>query len=100
MFEEISKFSFQISVALERDSTLSVEYLLLLSVLENGNQHLAKKNAFLNDLSKDYDCLSHELLIVQSTVYGFNFAAMMLVSNRTKRNKMNLKFRSWKILFQ
>ena len=100
MFKGMSEFSFQISVALERDSTLSVEYLLSFVSARKWKSALGKKNAFLNDLPKDYDCLSHELLIVQSTVYEFSFAAMMLVSNRTKRNKMNLKFRSWKILFQ
>ena len=60
--------------------------------------------ALLTDLSKAFDCLSHDLLIAKLNAYGFSIAALRLVqnylSNRTQRTKMNSDFSSWKeILF-
>ena len=60
--------------------------------------------ALLTDLSKTFDCLSHDLLIAKLNAYGFSIAPLRLVqnylSNRTQRTKINSEFSSWReILF-
>ena len=55
--------------------------------------------ALLTDLSKGFDCLSHELLIAKLNVYGFDKRSLTLIfnclSNRKQRVKINDSFSSW-----
>ena len=37
--------------------------------------------AVLTDLSKAFDCLSHDLLVAKLDAYGFSTAALRLVQN-------------------
>ena len=60
--------------------------------------------ALLTDLSKAFDCLSHDLLIAKLNAYGFSIAALRLVqnyvSNLKQRTKINFDYSSWEeILF-
>ena len=52
--------------------------------------------ALLTDLSKVFDCLSHDLLLAKSNAYGFSLSALRVVqsylSNRRKRTKINSEF--------
>ena len=54
--------------------------------------------ALFTDLSKAFDCLSHELLIAKLDAYGFDKNALKLVnsflSNRKQRVKINYKYSS------
>ena len=47
----------------------------------------------LTDLSKAFDCISHDLIIAKSEVYGFHIDALKLIhyyfSNRKQRIKVN-----------
>ena len=55
--------------------------------------------ALLTNLSKTFDCLDHELLIVKLNAYGFSLPALKLVhdylSNGKQRTKVNRTYSSW-----
>ena len=54
----------------------------------------------LTDLSKAFDCISHELLIAKLYAYGFTKSSLNLVSDylseRKQRTKIRNKFSSWR----
>ena len=73
----------------------------LLSMLEKWKSAIDNKNMFgalLTDLSKAFDCLSHDLLIARLNAYGFSIAALRLgqnyLSNPKQRTKINFGFSS------
>ena len=58
--------------------------------------------AILTDLSKAFDCLSHDLLIAKLEAYGFGKSALSFIydylKNRMQRTKVNGNYSSWKEL--
>ena len=69
-------------------------------IVDNGGAF----GALLTDLSKAFDCLSHELLIAKLAAYGFDENSLKLMhsylTNRMQRVKINDCFSSWdKILY-
>ena len=79
----------------------------LLAMLEKWKNAADKGKVFgalLSDLSKAFDCLSHELLIAKLNAYGFSLSALKLIQNylscRKQRTKINNFYSSWEeILF-
>ena len=74
----------------------------LVSMLEKWKSATDNKKSFgalLTDLSKAFDCLSHELLIAKLNAYGFNMSALRFVhsylKNRIQRTKINSEYSSW-----
>ena len=79
----------------------------LLAMLEKWKSSVDKGKVFgvlLTDLSKAFDCLSHELIIAKLNAYGFSLSALKLMQNylieRKQRTKINQACSSWEeILF-
>ena len=74
----------------------------LLAMLEKWKSAVDKGKSFgalLTDLSKAFDCLSHELLLAKRHAYGFSIATSRLIhsylTNRRQRTKINVSFSSW-----
>ena len=80
----------------------------LVSVLEKWKSATDTKKsfgAFLSDLSKAFDCLSHDLLIVKLNAYRFRKSALRFVhsylKNRMQRTKINSEYSAWEeIMFR
>ena len=76
-------------------------------MLEKWKSSVDKGKAFgvlLTDLSKAFDCLSHELIIAKLNSYRFSLSTLKLkqsyLSERKPRAKINQAYSSWEeILF-
>ena len=74
----------------------------LVSTLEkwkSANDNKKSFGALFTDLSKAFDCLSHDLLVAKLNAYGFNMSALRFVHNYLKnclqRTKINSEYSSW-----
>ena len=75
----------------------------LLYMLETRRKALDKgyiTGVLLTDLSRAFDCISHELLIAKLYAYGFSKCALNLIndyfSHRRQRTKVRQRFSTWR----
>ena len=75
----------------------------LLKLLEQWKESVDQVfvfGALLTDLSKAFDCLYYELLVVKLTAYGMEDSAVRFVSdyltNRKQRTKIGSNYSSWR----
>ena len=78
----------------------------LFAMLEHWKSDDDKKQvfgAFLTDLLKAFDYLSHKIIIAILNVYGFSLSALKLIHNylskRPQRTKINQSYSTWKDIF-
>ena len=77
----------------------------LMIMIETWRKALDQNNVaggILTDLSKAFDCLSHDLLIAKLEAYGFGNSALKFVydymKDRKQRTKVNGSYSSWRDL--
>ena len=95
MFQQISKFMepFLSKYQCGFRKGYNTQYCLL-AMLEKWKSSVDKGSsfgAFLTDLSKAFDCLSHELLIAKLRAYGFSLNALRLVHSYLTNRKQRIK---------
>ena len=77
----------------------------LMVMIETWRKALDNNGAaggILTDLSKAFDCLSHDILIAKLDAYGFGHSALTFIydymENRKQRTKVDGKYSSWRDL--
>ena len=75
----------------------------LMVMIESWRKALDRNGAaggILTDLSRAFDCISHDLLIAKLEAYGFAKSALMFVydylKNRKQRTNVNGSYSSWR----
>ena len=74
--------------------------LRLMNKLNTSLDMKQKVGLFMMDLSKAFDCISHDLMIAKLSAYGFDKNSLKLIysylKGRNQRVKINADYSSWK----
>ena len=77
--------------------------LFLVNKWKSSLDKSQKCGILFTDLSKAFDCLSHELLIAKLDSYGFDYSSLKLIynylSDRFQRVRVNSDFSAWSKIF-
>ena len=75
-------------------------FAIYAGILKNALDKGLCTGILLTDLSKAFDCISHNLLLAKLHAYGFSKQSLNLVSNylcdRIRRTKINQKYSTWR----
>ena len=99
MFEQMSEY-FESSVFSKHQcgfrKSFSAQHCLesILEKLKSATDNKASFGALLTDLSKAFDCLSHDPLIAKLNAYGFNMSALRFVHSYLKNRMQGTKINS------
>ena len=102
IFSYIEKFLFPYLFGYRKGHSTQQCLLVMIETWRNALDDKKVAGAILTDLSKAFDCLSHELLIAKLEAHGFEKSALIFVyyylKNRKQRIKVNGCYSSWKEL--
>ena len=74
--------------------------LLMIKKCKNALDNKKHAGAILTDLSKAFDCITHELLIAKLEAYGFDKSALKFIhryiTERKQRTNVNNILSTWK----
>ena len=76
------------------ESAMNDQLLYLLNVLKTGNQHLTKNKyvgVLFTDLSKEFDCLPHGLLLAKLRACGLNTPACNVIASYLSNRKQRVE---------
>ena len=108
MFKKISKrleiFFWKFCCGFRKGFSTKQGLLSMLAKWKSAVDNQKKIGVFLTDLSKAFDCLSHDSLIVKWKACRFSIDSLRLkqdyLSNRKQRTRINSPYNSWKeVLF-
>ena len=87
MFKQISEY---IELILSKFQGFSAQnyFLSMLEKLKTVVDDKKAFGAFLTDLSKAFDCLSHDLLLAKLNVYGFSLPTLRLMQSYLSNRKL------------
>ena len=76
--------------------------LLMLEIWKEATDNNKAFGALLTDLSKAFDCLSHDLLIAKLHAYGLDIDSLNILqdylSNRKQSTKVDSSYSSWEAM--
>ena len=80
-----------LGLTLSRNTFQKKTTTLISEICRHGLDNNLSTDAVLVDLSKAFDCISHDLLIAKLHAYGLDFDKVMFLHNYLKHRKQSVK---------
>ena len=71
----------------------------MLEIYNRGTDNNKTFGALLTDLSKTFDCFSHNLLIAKLHAYGLDIDSLNILQDHKQRTKVDSFYSSWEAIF-